>query len=1158
MIQFSKLRLNGFKSFVDKTDLDISQGLTGIVGPNGCGKSNLVEALRWSMGETSSKRMRGGSGSMEDVIFNGTEKRPARNFAEVTVVLDNTAHTAPAMFNELEEIEVVRRIEREKGSDYKISGKSVRARDVQLLYADLMSGAGSPYLVSQGKVTTMIQAKPVDRRMILEEAAGITGLYARRHEAELRLRAADNNLARLEDIVGGMEGRLQELKKQARQASKYRNLSAQIRQLEVMIGTMEWRRASERLHEIKSTFDQIESTVGERMLTVSQLTRTQNTQSADLPDLRMQDAEFGARLQVQKLALQRLEDEAARIEATVEESKAQLETTIADRAHEDESLTENSAVLTRIESEEATLRAGEENQEREIAIRQTTRDEIQVEVDQLETEFTTLMQSAASDKAKREGLEQQIATDQGRMDAVKSRLSTVRQTLEVKKADSGQDEAIAALRVEIETLETETEGLRTTIENLENAITDARAKREEARETVQMRSTEKSRLEAEVRTLGSVLEMYSEDGFRAILEDVQADEGFETALSRALGDTLTASTDDGAPIVWTQSNITVADLPSLPAGATNLEPHVKAPSALKLALSQIGVVDTAEHGKELARQLKPGQSLVSREGAYWRWDGLHIKAEAADRHAIQLKQKNQLADMQKRLPGVEEALEAARVILNDAEAVLSTAQEELKAARTKQSQSEYTLRDRRINLNRSVEAQASRQAELGRLEEALTIAETDINNLEAAIVVSRKELEAFDDATLADRQQKVDSAREKLTMARTRLQEAISDLEIIRQDQTRRKGRLHAIADERVNLANRCIRSRERLRELDERQEQLSTKIAELDQRPGEIRQDSEGLLTTISGIESEKSVISDKLTTLESELAETTKGLKEAEAALSEVREARAHAMATISERQTHLEDVKNHIQEQFTMSPEELSAEAQLDPENLPNLEEIKSQREKDVRSRDMIGAVNLRADQEAEEMEKELSGIFSERDDLIQAISELRSGIQMLNKEARERLVKAFDDVNHHFKDMFTRLFKGGKAHLQMIDSDDPLEAGLEIFAQPPGKALQSLSLLSGGEQTLTAVALIFAMFLTNPAPICVLDEVDAPLDDANVDRFCDVLQEFAARGETRFLVITHHRLTMARMDRLYGVTMTERGVSQLVSVDMNQQLDFLEAA
>lgn len=1158
MIQFKKLRLNGFKSFVEKTELDIGPGLTGIVGPNGCGKSNLVEALRWSMGETSSKRMRGGSGSMEDVIFNGTEKRPARNFAEVTVLLDNTAHTAPSMFNEMEEIEVVRRIEREKGSDYKIGGKTVRARDVQLLYADLHAGAGSPYLVSQGKVTTMINAKPVDRRMILEEAAGITGLYARRHEAELRLRAADNNLKRLDDIVGGMEGRLQELKKQARQAAKYRNLSAQIRQLEVMIGTMEWRRASERLHEIKSTFDEIESKVAERMLLVSQLTRAQSTQSEDLPELRQQDAEFGARLQVQKLALQRLEDEAERIEQTIAEAQGQLMQTAADRAHEDESLSENTAILARLESEEAALRSGEENQEREIEVREKARDGFQVEVEQLESEFTGLMQAAAADKAKREGLEQQMATDQARLDSVKNRIASVRQTLEAKKADNGQDEAIAALRAEIEALETQTEGLRAKIEQLENAITEARAKREEARETVQLRATEKSRLEAEVRTLSSVLEMYSEDGFRAVLEDVVADEGFETALSRALGDTLTASTDEGAPIVWGSSNLSVSDLPSLPAGVTLLEPHVKAPSALKLALSQIGVVDSAAQGQELAQQLKPGQSLVSRDGAYWRWDGLSIKAEAADRHAIQLKQKNQLADLEARLPGVSSALDEARSVLEEAEGVLSQVQDELKAARAEQNQAEYTLRNQRISLNRSVEAQASRQSELGRLEEALTIAENDIVTLEEAVNVSRRELESFDDATMLARQQKVDEAREKLTSARTRLQEAISDLEIVRQDQNRRKGRLHAIADERVNLANRCIRAKERLRELDERQEQLSAKVAELIDRPGEIRQDSEGLLSKITEIESEKAVVADKLATMEAELNDTNKGLKEAEAALSEVREARAHAMATISERMTHLEDVKNHIQEQFSMSPEELAAEAALDPENLPNLEQIKAQREKDVRARDMIGAVNLRADQEAEEMEKELGTIFSEREDLIQAIAELRNGIQMLNKEARERLVKAFDDVNKHFMDMFTRLFRGGKAHLQMIDSTDPLEAGLEIFAQPPGKALQSLSLLSGGEQTLTAVALIFAMFLTNPAPICVLDEVDAPLDDANVDRFCDVLQEFAARGETRFLVITHHRLTMARMDRLYGVTMTERGVSQLVSVDMNQQLDFLDAA
>ncbi|HEY8191787.1 MAG TPA: AAA family ATPase, partial [Alphaproteobacteria bacterium] len=352
MIQFSKLRLHGFKSFVEKTELDISHGLTGIVGPNGCGKSNLVEALRWSMGENSSKRMRGGSGSMDDVIFAGTEKRPARNTAEVSVLLDNSKRTAPGPYNDSDEIEVVRNIEREHGSGYRINGKPVRARDVQLLYADITSGASSPFLVSQGKVTNMIQAKPAERRVMLEEAAGITGLYARRHEAELRLRATDTNLKRLEDMLGSMETRLNDLKKQARQATKYRNLSGQIRQLEVMIASLEWRKAHEKLQEIERTFGEAESAVAARLLTVTQLNKTQNAQSEDLPGLRQTDAEMAAAVQALRVALQRLEDEAERIAAARNEAQAQLDQASRDRAHEQESLTENTTVLEKLEGEE--------------------------------------------------------------------------------------------------------------------------------------------------------------------------------------------------------------------------------------------------------------------------------------------------------------------------------------------------------------------------------------------------------------------------------------------------------------------------------------------------------------------------------------------------------------------------------------------------------------------------------------------------------------------------------------------------------------------------------------------------------------------------------------------------------------------------------------
>lgn len=1158
MIQFTRLRLQGFKSFVDRTELDIGPGLTGIVGPNGCGKSNLVEALKWIMGESSAKRMRGGTGSMEDVIFNGTEKRPARNMAEVSVLLDNTSRSAPHQWNIGDEVEIVRKIERDHGSSYRINGKTVRARDVAMLFADVASGAGSPYLVSQGKVTTMINAKPSERRMILEEAAGITGLYARRHEAELRLRATDANLKRVEDLVGSMDTRLQSLKKQARQAGKYRNLSAQIRQLEVMIACMEWRNAFESLQAIERRFGEIESDVAARLTVVTQLTRTHDTQSQDLPELRRDDAESGAALQVQKLALQRLEDEGERISGLLNDAKDQLAKLVTDRQHETQTLEENTRVLERMDAEEKTLTAAHGNNDETLKIREEARAVLQKDVNVLEAEQNSLTQDIATDRARRESLEQQLEQDQRRHDTVAKRLEDVTALLADKR--KAQDEADPTPRIqkEIEEVEAKAESLRSTVTSLETALADNRKALDAARAEVTETERQRSRLDNEIAALQSVLEAYSQKGFKPVLDDMRADEGFETALSRALGDTLMGSLDEGAPVTWRQPDIKASDLPALPEGAEILEPHVKAPVAIQLALSQIGYVADQATGDTLSKKLRPGQSLVSSDGAYWRWDGLHIKATAADRHAVQLKQKNKLVDLEKQLPDAVKAAEKAKQTFSTFETTLQETQTKLTASRTELQDVERQARDGRIALNKAVEAQSARHAELAKLGEALSQAQNDLADLRARIDENRTSLNAFDDSSLNERQAKLDDIRTRLAGERDKLHEAIREFEALRQEHNRRKARLQAIGDERINLNNRCIRGRERLKELDTREVQLKEKVEELKSRPGEIEAASEELLTKVGELERRKSVVADRLAVVEGELAETTKALKQAENLLAESREARAHAQATTAERQRQLEEIRRHIEEQFNMPPEELAGQAALDPENLPALDDMRQQREKAVRDRDMLGPVNLQADTEAEALEKEVGTILTERADLTEAVNELRNGINKLNGEARERLNAAFDLVNGHFREMFTRLFTGGKAHLALIDSEDPLEAGLEIFAQPPGKALQSLSLLSGGEQTLTAVALIFAMFLTNPAPICVLDEVDAPLDDANVDRFCDMLDEFADRGETRFLVITHHRLTMARMDRLYGVTMSERGVSQLVSVDMNQQLDFLEAA
>lgn len=1153
MVQFTKLRLTGFKSFVDRTEMEIAPGLTGIVGPNGCGKSNLVEALKWSMGENSAKRMRGGTGSMEDVIFNGTSARPPRSFSEVSLILDNSDGSAPAAYPG-DEIEVTRRIERDKGSSYRINGKSVRARDTQLFYADIQCGAGSPFLISQGKVTTLITSKPSERRMLLEEAAGITGLYARRHEAELRLRATENNLKRLEDIVGGMDSRLQSLKKQSRQAAKYRNLSAQIRQLEVMISALDYRAAASQLIEIEKTFGSHDSVVGEKMLLVSNLTKTHETQSEDIPELRQRDAEIGAALQTQMIALQRLEDEEQRLTNAIADTKSQLERTTADRNHETQTLNENTGIVERLEAEEKTILADREQNDAVLIEKQDHQDACEKTVATLEAELSSLTEQFAETRARKQSLEQQINADRNRLQNVRDRLNRVETALAQKQEVQRAEDRATPLREALESLEKQAETLRTELQETETTLATTRGEQDEARETMQAAQRERSRLQAEIDTLKTIVEAYAQGSFRPVLDDIRADDGFETALSKALGDTLMASLEDDAPVIWKKRDL--ADLPSLPSGVVALEPHIRAPEQMKLALSQIGVVENDEQGHAASVSLKPGQALVSREGAYWRWDGLYMKASSADRHAIQLKQKNTLEELTTQLPGVITAAESAQ----EKVAVLTEKVDTLQNTRRETQQTLQTtdneIRTKRNELNRAIEEQAALQAEMAKLEEALSLARVEADELDGRVNENARELDTFDEEAIARTQADIDSLRARLAEARESLHDSIRVLEIARQEESRRQARLQAIGDERVNLQNRNVRARERLAELDQREAALTEKLEALKKRPGEIQESKEALLSAIAEIQKEKAITSDRLNAAENELGDTSKALKQAEAELGEAREHRAHAQATVTAKMQYLDVLKQQIRDQFDMSPEDLLGNASADLENAAPLDQLRSQRERAVRDRDMIGPVNLQADIEAEELEKELTTILSERNDLAQAIDELRQGITKLNKEARERLNTAFNHVNAHFQNMFKRLFNGGSAHLALIDSDDPLEAGLEIFAQPPGKALQSLSLLSGGEQTMTALALIFGMFLTNPAPICVMDEVDAPLDDANVDRVCDTLREFADKGETRFLVITHHRLTMARMDRLYGVTMAERGVSQLVSVDLNKQMDFLD--
>ncbi len=1160
MIQFKKIRLSGFKSFVDKTELDIGEGLTGIVGPNGCGKSNTVEALRWVMGENSSKRMRGG-GSMEDVIFNGTATRPQRNFAEVTLLLDNSDRSAPAAYNDMDEIEVTRKIERDHGSVYRINGKVVRARDVQMLFADTVTGANSPALVSQGRVTEMINAKPQARRLILEESAGVSGLYARRHEAELRLRAADQNLQRVQDLIGSMEGRYGALKKQAREAIRYKNLSEEIKQLEVTIAWLEWQLLSNKINQARTKFGESESYVADHMTTVTQLTKTQNAQSEDLPELRQAEAEAAAALQANKMALQRLEDQERALLDQIEETKEQLARMTEDRAHEQENMREAAETLEKLKTEESTIQDSAGNQEEVLAEKIKIRDDLEEKVVALEKDYEALMASTAEKKAARTALEKQIAADQSRMLVAEERKEALKQDLATAKERFEEDNRLDEIKSALITLEQEVAELTADQESAEKAAIESRQGVDESRAQLQDLEKQKATLISEISTLESILKSDSQNEFRPVLDDIRPDPGFETALSRALGDTLMASTQGDAPVLWQQRSFNQADFPALPAGAAALQPHIQAPEELKAALMLIGVIDNTDQGDAIAAQLKPGQSIVSKDGAYWRWDGLHVKASAADKHALQLQQKNRLTELGTLLPRVEQELAQASSAYENAMETRKIEEERRNDLQLLLREKQGDLKSKQADLNRQTEERSGLFADMARFEDALKRCVEDIENYKTAITENTQGLSAYDESALADQTAQTDALREKLGEARGTYNEAVRELDRIQQENRSRDARLHAIADERVNLENRSIRARERIKDLDEREIALKEKQEALENSPRAMTEEREALMSKISELEKLRGEAADKLAAVENELSDTTKALKEAEAQMSSAREDRAAAQATVTAGEEQLQELVENIISTFDKTPEALAEDITIakDLENLPEIEPLKAKKEKAIRSRDNIGAVNLRAETEAEELEKQLGGIFEERDDLIQAIDELRGGINTLNKEARQRLLDAFDTVDGHFQELFTKLFSGGKAHLKLIDSDDPLEAGLEIYAQPPGKTLQSLSLLSGGEQTLASIALIFAMFLTNPSPICVLDEIDAPLDDANVDRVCNLLEDISGRGDTRFIIITHHRLTMARMDRLYGVTMAEQGVSQLVSVDLGQQeLDFLEAA
>ena len=1150
-MKFNKLRLVGFKSFVEPTEFHIEPGLTGVVGPNGCGKSNLVEALRWVMGENSYKNMR--ASGMDDVIFSGSGNRPARNTAEVGLVLDNSSRTAPAAFNDSELIEVTRRIEREVGSTYRVNAREVRARDVQLLFADASTGARSPALVRQGMIGEIISAKPQARRRILEEAAGVAGLHSRRHEAELRLKGAEENLTRLEDVMKQVDVQIESLKRQARQAARYKSLAADIRRHEALAALSLQRGAAQELADAERKLDASLREVAERTTQQAEAARLQAIAAHGLPPLRDAEARAGAALQRIVLARETLEQEEKRAQERAAEIARRIVQIGRDLEREKALVEDASQSIARLEEEDselAELNETESDLREETAARAHAAEEKLAETEHALAEAQSMLADASAKRGAAETGVRDETQRLARFEAEVTRIET--EFAMLASSGSGEQEALA-LAEALENLIIDAQAAEERAAQAEDAHAHARDADTAFRGPLTEADRKAQRLETEVRTLSKLLDSNSGGLWPPVVEDMSVAKGYEAAIGAALGDDLDASVNTSAPAHWAATDRT--DDPSLPPGVEPLSTLVQAPPALARRLAQIGIV-LREEGPRLRNLLKPGQRLVSKEGDLWRWDGFTQGAEAPTPAARRLVEKNRLGDLTREAEAARRDADDLRARADEATLALraaAQAESDAHAAHRLAQRAAEETRERHAAAERRRAASATR---LSALQEAKAAALANRDEARQRQAHAERLLDELDEpASLAGA---LDAVRAHAAQDRAAAAEARAAMQALTRDADQRARRRAAIASERRSWIERRENGADRIADFETRRAEAEDEAQALAEAPDEFLLKRRALMNEMESAEARRKEAADARAAAETGLAEADRVARATIDAMSAAREERARSESRVEALRQRLDDILRAIETELECAPEQLPALAGVKPgADLPAADEIAERLDRMKSDRERLGAVNLRADDELSDIEAQHAKMAAEREDLTEAIRKLRGAIGNLNREGRERLLAAFDVVNAHFKDLFSTLFGGGTAELQLVESDDPLEAGLEILARPPGKKPQTMTLLSGGEQALTAMSLIFAVFLTNPSPICVLDEVDAPLDDSNVERFCDLLEEMRKKTDTRFVTITHNPITMARMDRLFGVTMAERGVSQLVSVDLAQAEKFLEA-
>ncbi|MFC0687050.1 AAA family ATPase [Novosphingobium clariflavum] len=1135
-MRIKRLKLSGFKSFVEPAELRIEPGLTGVVGPNGCGKSNLLEAIRWVMGESSAKSMRGGG--MEDVIFAGTANRPPRAFAEV-VLHGETALNAQGV---REELEVVRRIERGAGSAYRVNGRDVRAKDVALIFADAATGAHSPALVSQGRIATVIAAKPAERRAMLEEAAGIAGLHVRRKDAETKLRATEANLARLEDLMAGLDKQVLALRRQAKAAERYKALTDQIRLAEARVVFARWRDAAAAAEAARKEAQaaELRVTAAQDLAAEAQKQQAEAAEALILARDDLADRRDDASAQGHRMATLTSQLEAA--EQRLKDLDRQKQRLEEDRGDADRLTRDAAEALTRLEKELADGR-------RQLELDEAARPRLANALEGAERASRAAELDLAQATAAQAGVEAEwriaeaeLTQARARLDRLSAEAARLAAQVDALAQAGDLDAAVAEARARAETASAALTAAREGLEAQQARKGELQAERDNAASALAAARADLTGIEREHAALLKDREARAKGakaahGLPVAIDAVKVAPGYERALAAVLGRDARAPLGEVAKAdgrFWTGAEAPAAVKDSLAAHVTRCPPEL----AARLALVHVADEDDA-------RALGPGEWLVTRGGVLRRWDGFVARGEGAA-EAARLEAENRFAELDAQLPPLRAAVSAAEARQAEVQqqlAALSTAVIAAERAIADAATAERTALRGVDQAEDARQRHAARRAEIARAETELAeqreAAQQDVATAEAkraALPHPETGRAALDGA-----KQKNDEARIGLQAATAALAAHDQGLAVARERSTSQAGDIRGWQARAGDAANRLAQMGGRLEEIENERAVIAAKPASL------IEQIEQG--------EAIRSRLAEELAKADATVSALTETARKADTALSaaqetmaSAREYRAGTAARAENEDARRIETTRVSGERFQCPPPVLAERFGFAPADVGHAENEGSGMDRLVADRERIGPVNLLAADELAEAEARLGVSVTEKAELAEAVARLRGSIGNLNREGRERLRAAFEAVDGHFRRLFTRLFQGGQAHLALVDSDDPLEAGLEIFAQPPGKRLQSLTLLSGGEQALTAVALIFGLFLTNPAPICVLDEVDAPLDDANIERFCDLLEAMTKETDTRYLVVTHNAVTMSRMHRLFGVTMVEKGVSRLVSVDL----------